>query len=67
VRVAAELTGPQLDRLATWVRSHGVDAHANFEDGYVVIYSELVHEDGRTERECDRARSIADARAILGY
>ena len=57
----------QLRRLYEWVASHGVDCCLNAEDGYVVIYTELVDRDGNATRETDRAHSVKDARAILGY
>jgi hypothetical protein len=62
-----DMSPGMLSRFVRWVESHGVDCNMNAEDGYLVIHGEAVHADGTVTRETDRARTVADARAILGY
>lgn len=61
------MTDAQLRRLFAWVASHGVDCYLNAEDGYIVVYTELVDMAGKWTRETDRVRTVRDARAVLGY
>lgn len=57
----------QLRRLYEWVATHGVDCNLNAEDGYIVIYTPVALNGQVVGHEVDRARTLADARAILGY
>lgn len=61
------MTEYQLRKLAAWIRTHDCEVSENIEDGYLVVYSEVVDRAGNVTRESDRIRNLSQARAVLGY
>lgn len=62
------MTALQLERLAAWIREHGVKVRAYLSEGFVAVsWEELDTNTGRVFEKTRNVTNVTEARNLLGY